>query len=428
MNQPRHSKSNRKLDVDDGLFTIIESVSKKHANQDQTTGSPPTLESGLPLPSLALRYLLQNSCLPLGLVYHVVGPPAVFKSTLLAEIIRWHVECDGYGIICETETKPTPVLRKSILGWENNRVVVRECTSVEHWQSTIVDYVKAIKKRYSDTNQLKNPMIFGVDSYMGKMPLRLQEKFARQGYAEKHFGEAAQIIGDWLSVYTALIKGWPFTLVGINHLKKTTDLITGMPIYRTPGGQFLQHQNVIEIRVGRSKTERKLADDVPYYETVLQLQTSKNSRGAQDKRIYVILRQWNEVDDSGQTRLCSNFEWWDSSIRILYDGWGLSNSEKEILLPLIHKTIKIQKLSRGNAFWCDELGVSKNDAMSAHDLGIILESKEDILNELYKVLGVSVIPIFGEIKPVDLAVSRISGSEEIDEIDFEEPIQIDEAS
>ncbi len=413
MKQPRHKRSDRPIPVDDVLLSVVSAVADRHAREDQLAGSPPSLEVGLPVPSLAVRYLLQNSGLPLGLVYHLVGPPAVFKSTLLAEMIRWHIACGGVGILCETETKPTPELRKSVIGWEDKRTIVRECTSVEGWQKTITDYIKAIQKEYSDRKEELKPIIFGIDSYMGKMPQRLQEKFARQGYAEKHFGEAAQIIGDWLSVYTALTKGWPFTLVGVNHLKKSIDPVTGLISYRTPGGQFLQHQNVTEIRVARSKTERKEADGVPYYETVIQLQTTKNSRGAQDKRIFVTLRQWREIKDN-QSRLYSSFEWWESTVRMLHDGWGLTNSEREILLPKVKKILDIQKRSRGDLFWCDRLNIGREDAIQPHELGMILEQQEDLLQELYKVLEITQLQLFGQTQLH--TESRLAGAKQEDDV------------
>lgn len=412
MKIPKHSVSERPIPIDNPLFSAIQHVAKKHAKDDELSGRLSSLELGLPVPSLSVRYLLQNSGLPLGLIYHLVGPPATFKSTLLAEIIRWHVVCGGVGIICETETKPVPTLRKSVLGWDQPNVITRDCTSIEHWQKTIVEYIKAIKKVYESEPNKIYPVAFGIDSYMGKLSKRSQEKFASQGYTEKRFGDEALLIGDWLKVYTGLTQGWPFTLIGVNHLKKSVDPVTGLLSYRTPGGQFLQHQNVIEIRVSRSKTELKVVDETPYYETIIQLQTSKNSRGAQDKRIYVILRQWNEVKD-GQLKLFSNFEWWDSTVRLLYDGWGLTSQDKE-LLPLIHKIIKIQRKSHGDLFWCEELGVSKNDAVTAHELGMLLESNEAILNELYKVLGISSLQLFDLNQPLVKERLNVSGEDSSD--------------
>ena len=394
MKKPKHSVSEREMLVDDGLLSAIESVSKKHAREDQLAGSPVSLLEGLSLPSLSMRYLLQNEGLPLGYVYHIVGPPAAFKSTLSVEFGRWHKEEGGAIIICEAETKPTPELRNSILNWDESMVTIRECTYLEQWQKTIIDYVKAIQKAYPSGKHCK-PVAFIVDSYMGKMPQRLQENFAKKGYAERHFGEAAMLIGDWLSGYTSLVKSWPFTLIGVNHLKKSADPITGRTIYRTPGGQYLQHQNVIEIRVSRSDTVSKLVDDKPFYETILQLHTSKNSRGAQDKKIMVTLRQWKEIDESGTSRLYSCFEWWESSIRMLFDGWGMRKSDADILQPLIRQVINIQKRSRGDLYWCEELGVSKDDALPPHDLGLILEQNSEIMGELYRVLGIYRMPLFG---------------------------------
>jgi RecA/RadA recombinase len=64
----------------------MDSVPQRKEKDDKAVDR--TTAEALPLPSLALRYLLQNEGLPLGMVYHVVGPPAVFKSTFAVEIGR----------------------------------------------------------------------------------------------------------------------------------------------------------------------------------------------------------------------------------------------------------------------------------------------------------------------------------------------------
>ena len=382
--------------MDDSLESALKVLQSKLSRESKMVSNSPTLMVGLPVPSLAIRYLLQNTGLPLGVVYHLVGPPASFKSTLAVEIARWHHACGGAVIICEAETKPTPVLRESILGKDPPRVLVHECLFLEEWQKVILEAVKIMQDRQGDTQK---PVAFIVDSYMGKLPRKLYDDVLRQGFAQRHFGEAAMLIGDWLSAYTSTVQGYPYNLIGVNHLKESVHPITGMPVYRTPGGQYLRHQNSIEIRVNRSKTEQRKAGDLVYYETIIQLYTSKNCRGAQDKKIAVVLRQWNEVVDDKPT-LISNFEWWEAATWMLYDGTGMPKTDCEILLPKVKKVIDVKKRSRGDLFYCEQLGIPQSDPIPAHEMGLKIEEREDILQELYKIFGINVMDLYNAEQPL----------------------------
>jgi len=416
MKEPEAPVSKQKREIDNSLLAAIDSIARMQSKRDQQEGNLPSLIAGLPVPSLAFRYLIQNTTLPLGMVYHLVGPPASFKSLFGAEIARWHRLCGGAAIICEAETKPTPMLRGSVLDHDFSRIYIRECQHLEQWQKTITDYLKEIRKVIENDPESAVPVAFVIDSYMGKMPLCLLEEVRRRGYAERHFGIAAMLIGDWLSAATSFLQGLPVTIVGINHLKQTTHPITQRPIYRTPGGQFLQHQNVIEIRISRSKTVYKRHEDTEYLETIVQLYTSKNSRGAQDKQIQVPLRQWNEVID-GEVKLFSNFDWWAATTYMLYDGTGMGSQDRTALLPKIKKVVDIQKRSRGDLYWCKSLGVSKDNAISAHEMGVLVEENTELQTELCLALGICKLPVWNEqslatVKPYYTRSLVVNGEEE----------------
>jgi hypothetical protein len=185
------------------------------------------------------------------------------------------------------------------------------------------------------------------------------------------------------------------TLIGINHLKESTDPVTQMKIFRTPGGQFLKHQNVTEITVRRGKTERKEQEGVPYHINHITMKTTKNSRGAENKKISVPLRQWNEFDEESESiKLMSVFEWHDAAIGLLHEGDGMSAAESKIVLPKIKDILNVQKLSNAQRYWCEQLDVPRSDAMAAYDLYEMIEAKPDLLAELYIVLGIVRRPFF----------------------------------
>ncbi len=415
------TRTGNKLSVDSSILAAFDAVAEKHSRVDKVAGNPAVLNRVLPVPSLALRYLLQNEGLPLGLVYHLVGLPASFKSTLGVEFGRWHRECGGAISVCGAEDKDTPDLRNSILDWDNTGVYYRECEYIEVWQESIMNFVKAMRKNVTGNEDFIPPVAFIVDSYMGKMPKRLYESTVKSGFATKHFGEAAALIGDWLSVYSSFVRGLPCTLIGINHLKEAIDPGTFMKQYRTPGGQMLKHQNVTEIQVFRIKNEQKEIDGIPYHLNRLSLKTTKNSRGAQNKRIQVVLRQYNEPDPDGEgIRLVSVFEWLEATVELLYDGTGMSAAEQKILMPRIKEIVNVQKLSNASRYWCPELGIAKSDALPGYDMGLLIESNNEILYPLYDVLGIVRRPIFNNNLPYAQQLQEdVPDETEIDSVDEE---------
>ena len=57
------------------------------------------------VPSFAFRFLLGTEGMSIGSMFTLAGAPGSFKSTMLAEIQRWHYLNGGGGITMETESK-----------------------------------------------------------------------------------------------------------------------------------------------------------------------------------------------------------------------------------------------------------------------------------------------------------------------------------
>jgi len=67
------------------------------------------------------------------------------------------------------------------------------------------------------------------------------------------------------------------------------------------------------------------------------------------------------------------------------------------LLPQIKEVCDLHEKdggSRGKLYWSTSLGVPSSDAMPAHDLGLMLEDRKDILDALYPVLGIKTRKFF----------------------------------
>jgi hypothetical protein len=233
-----------------------------------------------------------------------------------------------------------------------------------------------------------------VDSLTGKASEKTLKNINERGYASQHFAIEAGSLADYMRAHPQRLLGWPFTFVGVNHLKIQKDAQTGQIEKNMPGGWALKFQCAAIIEMNRLG---KIQEFATYKAANLSMSTYKNSYGPDGMRIRVRFKTWQQNDAPAGAervmRLHSRFEWWESSIELITKGEGMATASKDRMIARMREVCDIKTLS-GKKYHCDRLGVSKSDAMTAHDLGLRLEEFPDVLGDLYEVTGVQRRPLF----------------------------------
>jgi RecA/RadA recombinase len=350
----------------------------------------------LPVPAFIIRYLLHNTGLPLSCIYQIVGPEGCYKSTMAMEWLRWHRLCGGFGQLNEAETKPTPDLRNSVLNWDPGAVHVESCGTFEEWQMKVTFANAAFQKQCLKAGGPGRtiPFCHVVDSLTGKAGAHTLKNIDEKGHASMHFATEARQMADYLRAFPQKLIDWPITFVGINHMKVHIDPQTNQVDYNIPGGWSLRFQCAAIVAMEKIGAIKEYAN---YKAALVQLQTIKNSYGPDKTRIQVRFRTWYNEDAPGVWRLHSRFEWWEAGIHFLAKGQGLTKAKAEALVPKMREVCDVREKSGGSLgklFWSKRLGVSSSDAMPAHDLGLQLEMRPDVLTDLYTVLGIAQKPYF----------------------------------
>lgn len=379
----------RSLPSADEVFgKTVEAVQAKLQKKGMLVGHNPTI-TVLPVPALSARYLLRNEGLPLSCVYELVGQEASYKSTFAIEILRWHRICGGNGALLEAETKPTPDLRNSVLNWDQGAVRIEDCNSQEEWQSKAVFLTKDYRKRMDAPSGAGrvHPWCIIVDTLTGKASTKTIENIGKEGYARQHYPIEARNIADFMRAYPQLLMGYPYTFVGVNHLKlaKHED---GTVDHNVPGGWALRFQCAAIIMMERVG---KIYDYATYKAVTVSMQTLKNSYGPFGTRLHVRFRTWLQEDAPGIHRLHSRFEWWEASVNLITKGLGMTGTDRDRLVPRMQEVCDIKEKaggSRGKLYYSNRLGVPSSDAITAHDMGMLLETKPDVLADLYTVLNI----------------------------------------
>jgi len=380
--------SGRPIKMDTLFSKTVEAVQARMQKKGMLVGHNPVI-TVLPVPAFIIRYLYQNEGLPLSCIYQIVGPQASYKSTFAIEKLRWHRLCGGGGMLAEAETKPTPELRNSVLNWDTDALHIEDCNSAEDWQSKITWFTRDFQKRCEAANGPGRiyPWCAIVDSLTGKASEKTLQNIAERGYAGAHYPVEARNMADFMRAHPQLLLGWPFTFVGVNHLKlaKQED---GSVDYNIPGGWALKFQCSAIIEMERMGAIKEFNN---YKVASLRLHTIKNSYGPDNIRAHVRFKTWYNEDAPGVMRLHSRFEWWEASINFIATGMGLSAAKKKLLVPKMQEACDVHEKSggsKGKLYWSKALGVTSADAMSGHDLGMLLEANPDVLSALYDVTGV----------------------------------------
>jgi hypothetical protein len=404
---------NPDLIIGGGLTTFNRTAAKK-GKVSQKRGYV-----GIPMPSTAIRYLIQNDSWPLCRMSQFVGPQASFKSTFAVEVGRWHYESSqrlGRIVIGEAESKQNHDMRDAIVGHQPGVIEVEECDSLEDWQRylwKITEGVQAVclKTRFPDGHPLAGevlgrrvPFCMIADSLTGKLSETTVKKIQESGHAQKGFATEAQLITLWLKAYSSLMSGWPISFIGINHLKYSTDPVTQMPVRRIPGGAHIGYQETFEIELRPIAKPTESAQGVTT--TRLSFATYKNSAGANHKWIEVPVKTWKEtvVDEATGREAAQQgcrFEWWEATVLMLVK---MQNDDKAHVKERVRSVISVQEKSggnRGKLYYSRDIGVPESEAMPAHDFGLLIERTPEIRDALEANLGIIKRPIFDPRRTLD---------------------------
>ncbi len=392
---------------------MLNDAAKKFGEKDGKTHMGAEIEElviGLPLPSLSLMYLFDSNVFPLGKSVIFAGRPSSSKSSMGFEILRWFTEASGYGQIDECEgAKISPSLLKSITREGFKRIQVNICKTIDEARQKIVWALEYMKK-----NDPKKTIPFAAvwDSLSGSTTESMVEKvMGDEEMNARAFPENALYYSKVMPVLNGQIALWPFTLIGINHLKEKPAGMPGMPPTKTmPGGdnpRFMAGYVFWMERIGTEQRMTRLVDgevvSCPTEIRKLSIQCAKSSFGTDCRSIPVDFMWYHDKDTGEQVSL---FDWDSSTAQLLNT---LQNAEKGEMKKFrgLEKGVVKGGLSEivdvecsSNLYSSDKLGLS---GVPANVLGAAVHANEEMMEQLidffhfhrYPVFESAVLPVKG---------------------------------
>lgn len=382
--------------VDVVFKSQIEAARREYGHTAVMVGGPDeNVLIGIPCPSIAFEYLITQSVFPLGLIIHLVGPPHSCKSPLLYEFMRWFRVAGGGSILQEAESKFSQELLHSIVGIEEGEVnvIVNRCNSVEDWQRKLLYWINYEKKALDGTKQEPGPgrtvpILFGVDSIMGKAAEETQEKVMDAGSAGRSYPIEALSITTFMRTVPQQVDGFPFTIVLNNHLKMGKDDM-GNDVRGMAGGQGVRFQESFEIE---TKIRNAKISCAAWEGVVINLKCFKNAFGPGQRSIDARLLWWEEETEpgSGIYKQVTKWDWDWATIRLLTtakerDAANLKKHGFHIAAP---KTSLVENLA-----WSANLGMKEKNAVPWSELGKMLREDPVTLKVLRDALGIKRRPV-----------------------------------
>jgi len=333
---------------------------------------------GLPLPALAMEYLLGSNVLYLGALYGLAGPPQSFKSAFAQELGKIIVSHDGINTICETEGgKIAAVILQSIYGRYADRVSMRLEHSVEAAQSYLSNCIEWFKKQFPNRDQL-----FGLilDSLNGSSSNERHASIKKKGHAERGFPIEAMLWSKWFQDQAPKFMRWPAVFIFVNHEKRD---INDPRRKRHPGGDAQDFYSTVYMHVHRVKTNEGVEQVVNH----LTLQTVKHSFSLPRRRINIPL-----VLDKSKGHLF--FDWGHATADLLADTKKLGSVVKDVV-EVTSSSSSMAALTR--TFSCKQLGLTQ---VTGAELGKAVHANKKIMRELRKILYVRMNTVWAGAMPV----------------------------
>jgi len=328
------------------------------------------------LPSLGLRFLLQQEGIPLGRIVHLVGDEASFKTTFSAEIMRWHMLYSGGGLTLHTEGRPNEDVLNGVFGELSGNHAMITCQSLEDWQGYLVGVAKHLREE-------PGLLCCAVDSILGSAARSSIEDVESSGFASSRFATEARLIADFLRSFTRSLVELPMTLVIINHRKLRPSGLPYVPPQKTSlGGNEVRYYTSFEIEMSRSSATKTLTADTVFDVT---LKTTKNTYGRPEISITV------PVVIYGNPPIIK-FRWCTVTANLLTDFSGIKPNPSASFAKQLKEIINVECRragSKGLRYYCTDLGIAAENAVPDEELEVALEERSDFLEPLYDLLGVA---------------------------------------
>jgi hypothetical protein len=364
------------------MMASLLGAARAHFGGDLYVGSEAErIMMGLEPYGLALQWLIDSNIIPIPCVMQLSGPAKSYKTSAMIEFCRPFLHAGGAAMISHTEGKFSSSKGKALLREEWEKVMLKDARSTQDWQNNVswtYNWLMAVKAELEKNNASEKtkgkptesgmtyvpPLIHIVDSVTGNQSDESTDKVMSSGEGfGRAFPERAMVITTFLNTLPANMRGIPMLVFLTNHLKTKIDgvSIPGIPPAKyNPGGVALGYHVSLDIRVRRGK------DNTAGGVTTIELHWEVNfsSIGRDGRRLMIPYVEG--YDEAGNQ--VDAFDW-DASFVYMW----LDLQKQETNYPGLKDILHIVPQQNDKAYSCKQLGIKPDDAITASELGRIIQ-------------------------------------------------------
>ena len=375
---------------------IKESVSRFQLEFD--TNMINTVETGgacigIPLPSLALEWLLDTTIWPLGRVVQCNGLEASMKSGFSYELSRIFRKFGGITNYHETEGKFAETLCRSIVGWHAETAFLRDqCDSMNDWQKKLLFSMRNVRLIMDGTGKRNDrgigrifPALEVIDSLTAKNLESSDERIEKAGFAQSAHPTEAGSITKYMKMIQKILDRYPVALLLINHLKLQEQQGSPQPLRHRPGGKHVAFHETVELEFKNiGKIDLKDKEGVK-----IKVRCRKNNLGTNDHQIEVPVRWWYTPQfdaNVGREVRRQKTGWYlhEATVNLItHPDFKYRGDVKEVLDFQVNKKRYSSK----------RLKIRKDDPVSVTAFGRAIFKDVSLMAELRSILGIKVRPV-----------------------------------
>jgi hypothetical protein len=339
---------------------------------------------GIPFKSFSQEILFHESNFPLCRMFCFDAMFGEFKSSLVFETITLWQRAGGFCMVVDTESKATPELCPSIVGYDRfKEVKYVAVSSFEAAQSACNEMIEKAKALYKTEGKCF-PVLIALDSATGTSTDKENDAIHKAGHASIGYSQTANQTAKWIKTLKSDIADVPITFLVTRHCNEVDGPMPGFKIPVPKGCKEWYYQSYMNFLI-RKGQKVELVEETGY---VVNISVTRGANTGLRIPVRVMWHPEKVKLPSGVVaeRQITRFDWDTATAKVLSD-------LKWCRVPLMyHKPLK--EVLGAVSF---EAGLVSNQRLGLKKVkpaelteAIYDSSNADLLREVRSALGISV--------------------------------------
>lgn len=341
---------------------------------------------GIPIEdNIPLQYLVGIDVIPLHRVFHLVGEPASFKSTMAWYFAYLFLQNQGLVAWLDTEHKSNPDMVKAFLQGDmegySKRVLVHILRSMDHTLKAMQRHAAWYDEKVPSKEVPFMLLLDSLGAVTSEDSIANMDKGGKavDGPSFVHAHRAAELTEQFRAYVPTHLANKPMFLLCTNHLKKAIDSNRPShlpPEERTGGGIGKDFASTCTIRMQAAKDMSTAGET----KKLLFMKTIKASLAPTGRRIQVIMtmkRNPDLLDNDGKPVEMAFFDWNTALCELLID-------DKQVSKTAVKNIVQVTQINKSK-YNCTTLGLS---GVHPRELGAAIHANKEIREALQDLLGI----------------------------------------